>query len=183
MLSHLFWGLAMYLRGGSDSFEPRTDIPTIERSANMINVEDSVVIRCPIEEVFAFVADQANAPRWQSGLLEVRRTTGGALGVGTKHTAVRKFMGRRLEATNEYVVYEPNKEITFKGTAGASDFQHSYLTEAIAGGTKLTSRMVMQSKGLFGLAEPLIASGLRREFATNLGELKDLLESGVVAAF
>lgn len=40
----------------------------------------------------------------------------------------------------------------------------------------------MQSKGLLGLAEPLIASSLKREFVANLGELKYLLESGVVAA-
>ena len=148
----------------------------------MIVVEESVVIDRPIEEVFAFVADQSNAPRWQSGLLEVRRTTDGPLGVGTKHTAARKFMGRRLEAVNEYVVYEPNKEITFKGIAGSSVFQHSYITESTAEGTKLTSRMEMQPKGFAGLAEPLIASSLKREFVANLGELKDLLESGVAAA-
>ncbi len=148
----------------------------------MIREEESIIIRRPIDEVFAFVADQTNAPQWQSGLLEVRRTTNGPLGLGTKHTAVRKFMGRRLEATNEYVVFEPNKEVTFKGTAGSSDFQHSYLTESTAEGTKLTSRMEMQSKGLFGLAEPLIASSLRREFVADLGDLKDLLESGVAAA-
>src|SRR5688572_16448794 len=126
----------------------------------MIRVEDSIVIQRPIEEVFAFLADQTNAPHWQSGLLEVRRTTDGPLGIGTKHTAVRKFMGRRLEATNEYVVYEPNKEVTFKGTAGSAEFQHSYLTEHTAEGTKLISRMEMQPKGLFGLAEPLIVSSL-----------------------
>lgn len=148
----------------------------------MIKVEESIVIQRPIEEVFTFLADQANAPRWQSGLLEVRRVTEEPIGLGTKHTAVRKFMGRRLEATNEYVVYEPNKEVTFTGTAGTSDFQHSYLTEATAEGTRLTSRMVMHSKGLFGLAEPLVASSLKREFVANLGELKVLLESGVVAA-
>ena len=147
----------------------------------MIKVEESTVVNRPIEEVFAFLADQTNAPRWQSGLLEVRRTTEGPLGVGTKHTAVRKFMGRRLEATNEYVVYEPNKEITFKGTANSAAFQHSYFTEYVAEGTKVISRMEMQSKGLFGLAEPLIVSSLRREFVANLGELKDLLESTVAA--
>src|SRR5688572_4937850 len=117
----------------------------------MLNVEDSIIIKRPVEEVFAFVADQTNGPRWQSGLLEVQRISEGSVGLGTKHTAVRKFMGRRLEATNEYVVYEPNKEVTFKGRAGSSEFQHSYLTESTPEGTKLTSRMAMQSKGLFGL--------------------------------
>jgi uncharacterized protein YndB with AHSA1/START domain len=153
-----------------------------ERSIKMIRVEESVIVQRPVEEVFAFVADQTNGPRWQSGLLEVRRITGEPIGLGTKHTAVRKFMGRRLEATNEYVVYEPNKEVTFKGTAGSAEFQHSYLTKSTAEGTVVTSRMEMESKGLFGLAEPLINRSLRREFATSLGELKDLLESRVVAA-
>lgn len=148
----------------------------------MIKVEESIVIRRPIEEVFAFLADQTNAPNWQSGLLEVRRTTDGPVGIGTKHTAVRKFMGRRMEATNEYVVYEPNKEVTFTGTANSADFKHSYLTEVAPGGTKVISRMEMETKGLFGLAEPLITSSLRREFVSNLGELKDMLESQVVAA-
>jgi uncharacterized protein YndB with AHSA1/START domain len=48
----------------------------------MINIEDSVIIKRPVEEVFSFVADQTNAPQWQEGLLEVRRTTGETLGVG-----------------------------------------------------------------------------------------------------
>lgn len=148
----------------------------------MIKVEESVVIQRPIEEVFAFLADQTNAPRWQSGLLEVRRVTDEPIGLGTKHTAVRKFMGRRLEATNEYVVYEPNKEVTFTGTANSADFTHSYFTESTAEGTKVTSRMEMESKGLFGLAEPLITASLRREFVASSGELKEMLESGVGAA-
>ncbi len=80
----------------------------------MIKVEKSIVIDRPAEEVFAFVADQTNAPRWQSGLVEVRRTTAGALGIGTQHAFVRKFMGRRLEANNEYIAYEPNETIVFR---------------------------------------------------------------------
>lgn len=146
----------------------------------MIKVEKSIVINRPIAEVFAFVADQRNAPRWQSGLLEVRPTTEGALGVGTKHDLVRKFMGRRLEASNEYIEYEPNKKIAFKSTSGPVGFEAGYLTESSEVGTKLTSWIEMQPKGFAGLAEPLIASSLKREVQSNLSELKDLLESGVL---
>lgn len=145
----------------------------------MINVEDSIIINRPIEEVFEFVADQTNAPRWQQGLLEVRRTTDGNIGVGTKHIAVRKFLGRRLELTNEYVQYIPHRQITFIGD-GASHFVVSYLTEATADGTKVTCQMEMEQSGLFGLAEPLIAVSLKRDFATNFRDLKALLESHTV---
>jgi uncharacterized protein YndB with AHSA1/START domain len=133
----------------------------------MINVEDSIIIHHPVAEVFAFVADQTNAPQWQEGWLEVRRTTGEALGIGTKHTAVRKFLGQRLELTNEYTKYEPNKQISFKGNSGPMRFETSYLTEPVADGTKVTCQMLMEQGGLFALAEPLMAASPKRGFATN----------------
>jgi uncharacterized protein YndB with AHSA1/START domain len=147
----------------------------------MVHVEMSIIIRRPVEEVFAFVGDQRNGPQWQHGLLEVRRTTEGPLGIGTKHTFVRKFMGLKLEASNEYVMYEPNNLIAFKSTSGSMDFQASYRTESVAEGAKLTSNIEMQPGRFISPAEPLIAASLRREMVANLGDLKDLLESGVAA--
>jgi uncharacterized membrane protein len=143
----------------------------------MIQVKDSIIINRPIEEVFAFVADQTNGPQWQDGLLEVRRITDGPIGVGTRHTAARKFLGRRLELTNEYIEYEPNKQVTFKGESGSMRFESSYLTESTTHGTRLTSQMQMEQGGLFGLAEPMIAKSLKRDFAANFRTLKALLES------
>ena len=143
----------------------------------MINVEDSIIINCPIEEVFAFVADQTNGPQWQDGLLEVRRITDGPVGVGTKHTAARKFLGRKMALTNEYIQYEPNKQVTFKGQSGSMHFETSYLTESTTSGTRLTCQMQMEQGGLFGLAEPMIAKSLKRDFAANFRTLKALLES------
>jgi uncharacterized protein YndB with AHSA1/START domain len=147
----------------------------------MVHVEMSIIIHRPVEDVFAFVGDQRNAPQWQHGLLEVRRTTEGPPGIGTKHTFVRKFMGRKMEASNEYVAYEPDKFIAFKSTSGPMDFEASYRTESVAEGTRLTSIIEMQPGRFISLAEPLIAASLRREMEAGLGELKDLLESGVAA--
>jgi uncharacterized protein YndB with AHSA1/START domain len=143
----------------------------------MINVEESIIINRTVEEVFAFVADQTNAPQWQEGLLEVRRLTDGPLGVGTKHTAARKFLGRKMEMTNEYVEYEPNTIITFTGDSGPAHFVVSYMTEAVAGGTKLTCQMQMEQGGLFGLLDSLIAGSLKRDFVANFRDLKALLEN------
>lgn len=148
----------------------------------MIKVDESIMIQRPVEEVFAFVADQRNAPEWQSGLLEVRRTDDGPLGVGSTHAVVRKFMGRRLEVDNEYVTYEPNIEVTFKSTAGPMPFEFSYLTESTPTGTRLTGKMQMHAAGFIGLAEPLIAASMKREMQAGLGELKDLLENRAAPA-
>ena len=147
----------------------------------MIKVEKTGVVDRPIEEVFAFIGDQQNAPRWQAGLVEVKRVTEGPPGIGTKHTLVRTFMGRRMEASNEYVAFEPNKLITFKSTSGPVAFEASYLFQAVAGGTQVTSRIEMDAKGLMSLAEPLIARGLRREMDEAFVTLKGLFETSAMA--
>lgn len=147
----------------------------------MINAEKSIVINCPVEEVFAFVGDQRNTPQWQSGLVEVKRLTDGPPGIGTKHTFIRSFMGRKMEASNEYVAYEPGRVITFKTISGPVPLEASYLFESVAGGTNLTSRIAMDAKGLVSLAEPLIARSLRREMDAAFIALKELLETRAVA--
>ncbi|OGO71472.1 MAG: hypothetical protein A2Z49_12115 [Chloroflexi bacterium RBG_19FT_COMBO_56_12] len=149
----------------------------------MIKNEKSIIILRPIEEVFAYISDLQNAPQWQSALLESRRTTEGALGIGTQFTSVRKFMGQKMEATIEYVAYEPNHKIAFKSTSGSTPFEETYLFESTAEGTKLTSVLVLQSgAGIMGLADPLIAASVRREMEANFGDLKDMLESRITVA-
>src|SRR5664279_5810399 len=94
---------------------------TLERRARrlvLINVEKSTIVHRPSHEVFAFVADQTNAARWQSGIVEVRLLTDGPPGVGTRHTFTRTLMGRRMTGENEYVTFEPGKQVAFRTTSG-----------------------------------------------------------------
>lgn len=145
----------------------------------MVKNEKIITINRPVEEVFAYVGDLQNGPQWQSGLLEVRRTTEGKLGIGTQFTSVRKFMGQKMESGIEFTAYEPNKKIAFKSISGSSLFEELFLFESTAEGTRLTTRLELQTSGLMGLAEPLIASGVRREMDANFGDLKDMLETRV----
>ena len=88
-------------------------------------------------------------------------------------------MGRKLESGIEFAAYEPNKKIAFKSISGTSPFEQSFLFESTAEGTRLTTRLELQTTGLMGLAEPLIASGVKREMDANFGDLKDMLETRV----
>jgi uncharacterized membrane protein len=142
----------------------------------MIQTQASIVIDRPVSEVFAYVGDQTNAPHWQSGLVEVTRLTDGPIGIGTRHSFVRTFMGRRMEARNEYTAYEPGQRITFRTTSGPVPLEAAYLFESVAGGTRLTSRIDMDAKGFVKLAEPLIGRSLQRDVAANFIVLKALLE-------
>jgi uncharacterized protein YndB with AHSA1/START domain len=144
----------------------------------MVMVEESIDIARSQADVFAYLSDQTHGPLWQRGLVEVRRTTDGPIGVGTRHTGVRRFVGRRMELSNEYTRYEPNTLVVFR-IEGAVPGQASYvLEEAGAARTRFTSRVEMHAPGLLRLAEPIMAMSLRREMKANLAALKDLLEDG-----
>ena len=142
----------------------------------MVTNEKIITINRPVAEVFAYVSDLASGPEWQPGLVEVRRITAGPTGVGTQYNGVRKFMGRKMESVIEFTTYEPNKKLVFKSVSGNSPLVQSFLFEPTAEGTKLTARLELQTSGLMGLAEPFIASSLKRDVDANYENLKNLLE-------
>jgi len=145
----------------------------------MINVHQSTIINRPVPEVFAFVGDQTNAPRWQRGLETVRRIGGGPIEVGTRHEFVRKLIGRRMSGQNEYTVYEPDRIVAFKATSGGWPLEAAYeIAPAGEQATQLSSRIALQPSGAFRVLQPLFAAALKRDVRANLATLKDLLEAG-----
>lgn len=147
----------------------------------MIDVESTLEISCPVDEVFAFVADQTNAPKWQKGLREVRRLTDGPIGVGSRHEFVRRFAGRELASRNRFVAFEEGRFVRFEIPEGWLTGHASYLTEPSAGGTVLTSRMSFRAHGLAVLLEPLLTRILARDSRRDEQRLKRLLENGTAA--
>lgn len=143
----------------------------------MFDVEESIVIDRPVADVFAFVTDQTNAHKWQRGIVGVRRLTADPIGVGTRHEVVRKFLGREISLTNEYVRYDPNQVVTFTAISGPTAMDVSYLTEPVPGGTKLTCQMRMDQRGVFRLTDSIVGRSMKRDFAAAFRTLKGMLES------
>jgi uncharacterized membrane protein len=144
----------------------------------MIKVEQSIVIDRPLSEVFAFVGDQTNAPRWQRGLDTVLRIGGGPIGVGTRHEFVRSMIGRRMSGENEYTRFEPDRCVAFTATSGGWPLQASYeVGPAGEHATRLILRIALHPPGPVRILQPLFAAALRRDVRTNLGSLKALLEA------
>ena len=144
----------------------------------MIQVETSVEIARPAPEVFAFVADQTNAPRWQQGLHEVRRLTDGPIGVGSEHEFVRRFAGREVASRNRFVAYEEGRFVEFEIPEGWLSGRASYRTEPAPGGTVLTGRMDFRARGLVRVLEPVLTRLLARDSRRDDARLKALLEGG-----
>ena len=63
----------------------------------MATVEINLIINQPIEEVFAFVSNSENLPRWRSTVLECKKTSKGPLGVGSTFRSRLTFLGRQSQ--------------------------------------------------------------------------------------
>ena len=143
----------------------------------MIDVTTSVEIARPVQDVFAFVADQTNAPQWQTDLHEVRRLTDGPIGVGSEHEFVRTFAGRRFASRNRFVVFEPSRYVRFEIPSGLITGTASYRTETSqSAGTVLTSRMEFRVRGPLSLLEPVLCRLLAKDSRRDEQRLKSLLE-------
>jgi uncharacterized protein YndB with AHSA1/START domain len=146
----------------------------------MVTTSVSIIIERPIEEVFAFLTDARNNALWQAnaGLKATRQEPEEPVGVGTRITETWQFLGRKTEATREVTEYEPNHKCTQRHLWGASPIKEGMLLfEPVAEGTRCTYTALVQAGGVFALAEPFLASTLKKAVETMLAEAKHVLET------
>src|SRR3970040_2754814 len=144
----------------------------------MINVKVSTVINRPIAEVFAFVANSENHPKWEMNVQKVQMLSSAPNGVGTTYQCELKLPGQSAKSKFEITEYEANKKIAFEGeAAGPAKPKGSFLFESVTGGTQITSLPRPEFRGLFRLLEPMMAGYIRKNNVAHLSNLKRLLEA------
>ena len=144
----------------------------------MINVKVSKVINRPISDVFAFVANFENNPKWEKNFQHVKLLQSTPTGVGTTYHCEMKLPGQSATSKFKITEFEPNKKIAFEGeAAGPATPKGSYLFEPVADGTRVTLLPKPEFRGFFRLLEPLMAGYIRKQNEEHLGNLKRLLEA------
>ena len=76
--------------------------------------EATVVVDRPIEEVFAFLADGENDPKFSPRVLEIAKTTDGPPGVGTVYASTVKDAGMKTRRQFELTEFEPPSKIRWR---------------------------------------------------------------------
>jgi len=144
-----------------------------------MNVETSILIKRPIEEVFTYMTDPAYQSQYDEGLKDIRYTPQGRVGLGTKITEVRSFLGRKIETTMEVIDYEPNRKYA-RTSLKPFPLTGSVTFTRDEKGVKVTWRWEGQPGGFFALAEPVVTANFRNSSETTLKRVKEQLESGVI---
>ena len=140
-------------------------------------IELSIVIKRPIEESFAFLANLENDVKWHSAFVEVRKTSGGSLGVGARFLVFEGVLGRRTPGTEyEVTEYEPNRIAAWKTVSGPLQLRFWRTFERVESGTRFAARYEGEPRGFLMLAWPLITRMVKRLQEGDMRKLKELLE-------
>jgi hypothetical protein len=142
--------------------------------------QNSILINRPLEEVFAFLSNAENDPKWKSGAVEVRKTSKGPVGVDSTWSSIGHLLGQRIESQMEYTEYEANWKYTVKCQSGPFPFESRVTFGRVAGFTSVSMRAEADPGGFFRLGEPLSLSMVRRQIQGDLVNLKDMMESRAV---
>jgi len=136
--------------------------------------QNDIEIRESIHDVFEFVADMRNMPKWNYFVTGVTQENGDGPKLGARYSQTRKTNRQRYEI----IRYEPGQSLTIKTTPGSLPmFERHLRFEAVANGTRLIDEMRLRTS-YPGILERLVVGRIRRAVAENLGRLKELLEHG-----
>jgi uncharacterized protein YndB with AHSA1/START domain len=126
--------------------------------------EATVVVDRPIDEVFAFLADGENDPKFSPRVLEINKTTEGPPGTGTVYASTVKDAGMKTSREFKITEFEPPTRIRWaevsKNLVTASEGGYDFAREGE--GTRVTIHNVLEGHGAGKLLAPLALRSARK---------------------
>ena len=142
----------------------------------MLSAEHEVTIARPAAEVFAFVADGLNAPKWRPGVLDISLVSGTGLGAVYKQ-GVKGPGGRRIDADYRITALEPNRRLSFEAIAGPVRPTGQFVLDDVNGATQL--KFALQAE-LGGIKKLLMGGAVQKTMNAEVAateRLKEVLEA------
>jgi uncharacterized protein YndB with AHSA1/START domain len=141
--------------------------------------DGTVVIDRPIDEVFAFLAEGTNDPKFSPRVLEIAKTTDGPPGVGTRFASTVKDAGMKTRREFEYTEFEAPTRIRWaersKNLVTASEGGYDLVPDG--NGTRLSVFNVLEGHGVGKLFAPLALSAARKDADAFAGRIKRAVEA------
>jgi hypothetical protein len=141
--------------------------------------EGSAVINRPIDEVFAFLADGTNDPKFSPRVLEIVRTPDGPPGVGTTFKSTVKDAGMKTTREFELTEFDAPRRIRWaersKNIVTAAEGGYDLAPEG--DGTRVTIFNVLEGHGFGKLIAPLALRAARRDADAFAQRIKRAIEA------
>lgn len=143
----------------------------------MARVQGQILIQRPVEEVFDFVADERNEPRYNPQMRRAEQTSAGPIGVGTTFQAESTSQGRPVLMTIAFTEYQRPLRLASATHLSNMDIQGTLTFDPVPEGTQMRWFWKLEPRGALKLLTPLVAALGRRQERTIWTGLKRYLEA------
>jgi hypothetical protein len=142
----------------------------------MIETSTSIEIERTAAEVFAFVSEFPNNPRWQRGQRSCRWTSAPPLRVGSTYDQQARFLGRDLVNSFRVVELDPGRRVRFTSVAGTFPLTITRTVEPLGDSrARFTEHVQGDARGVYRIAEPVLRRLVRRTIKRDFPRLMALL--------
>ena len=146
-----------------------------------IDIRAVIDVARPREQVAAYLRDPGNDPSWIGGLRSARLVTDPPVGVGSRVERVASFLGRRIEYVNE-ITELTGTRLAMRSVRSPFPMRVTYGFEDVGQATEVSVRVEGDASRAYRLADPIMATLVRRSVRRDLRTLKRVLENGVAQA-
>jgi hypothetical protein len=140
-------------------------------------IAGDIVIERLVEDVFDFVADERNEPRYNRRMLHAEKTSPGPVGRGSRFRAEFASRGRPVAVT-ELTAYERPRRLASETRMAAFSVSGTLTFDEIPEGTHMRWDWELEPRGLLKLAAPIVALVGQRQERETWASLKRFLEAG-----
>jgi carbon monoxide dehydrogenase subunit G len=139
----------------------------------MRRVEASGHVPASPAEVFAFLSDPDNLPKWQTGIVLAERITELPDGVGSRARVVRELAGQRIEVELLTTAFEQDRHVGLSSSASGIGVDASLDLEPAGDGTDVRFAMEIKAQNVFmAPLEGMVANAAQPDIADSLERLR-----------
>lgn len=128
----------------------------------MTRLHERIETTLPIEDTFAFIADFANASRWDPGVATSERTDAGPAGPGSTYQLGVRMRGRVAPMEYRITTFEPPTRVVLTGHGSGVSAVDDIRFERTASGTMIDYTADIRLGGWMRLVEPFAGGAFRK---------------------
>jgi carbon monoxide dehydrogenase subunit G len=148
-----------------------------QREVQMARVEGEIIIQRPAEDVFDFVADERNEPRYNPRMVVAELVSDEPIALGTRFRVELKAGRRTMPMTVEFTGFDRPRRLASATHSSMMDTVGAIVFEPASAGTRMRWSWDVQPSGLPRLMPAVVGALGRRQERSIWGNLKRLLES------
>lgn len=142
----------------------------------MRQAQRSADVGAPADQIYAFLTDLGNLPRWMSGVTRAELTSAGPLDVGSTAVVERRLLGQQIRADLRVVALEPDRRIVLATEASGIRVEAKVDIEPLdAQRSRVTFGMDMEATSFFmRTVEPMVAQAAEGDISESLDHLREV---------